>query len=295
MSSGTFVRMADVTRHEGELESLALSLGNESTLVLAPERGGIATRLRLGGAEIFYLDRATLLDPTKNVRGGNPVLFPQPGKLEGDAYEARGARYTMKQHGFARTLPWSVARTAKEPSPSATLTLTSSDATRALYPWDFRAEYTYTLTGRAMRVDMSFTHTGTSGPPMPFGAGFHPYFLVPDADKGRVVLGTEATRGFDNVTKTTGPVALDLTRDELDVHLDDHGDRPFSLTTPSYALALRASPAMWRWVVWTLAGKDFVCVEPWTCAGNALGTGESLLRLEPGQRLDLFMEIERTA
>lgn len=287
--------MGDVKRHEGELESIELSHGNDSTLVLAPERGGIATRLRLGGAELFYLDRATLLDPTKNVRGGNPVLFPQPGKLEGDGYEAGGARYPMKQHGFARTLPWSVERTTTTPHPAATLALASSEATRAQYPWDFRAEYTYTLTARSMRVDMTFTHTGTSGPPMPFGAGFHPYFLVPDGDKGRVVLGTAATRGFDNVTKTTGPVALDLTRAELDVHLDDHGDRPFTLATPSFSLALRASPTMWRWVVWTLAGKDFVCVEPWTCAGNALGTGESLLRLEPGQHLDLFMEIERTA
>ena len=69
-----------VETREG-LESLVLhdTEGN-GQLTLAPTRGGMATRLVLGGKDVFYLDEATLADVTKNVRGGNPVLFPQPGK-----------------------------------------------------------------------------------------------------------------------------------------------------------------------------------------------------------------------
>src|SRR5689334_7203482 len=78
-------------------------------LVLAPSRGGMATRLSLGGKHLFFLDESTLRDTTKNVRGGNPVLFPSPGKLAGDAWARDGQRGELKQHGFARNLAWKVA------------------------------------------------------------------------------------------------------------------------------------------------------------------------------------------
>ncbi len=269
----------------------------KSILVLAPARGGIATRLALGGKHAFFLDESTLRDSTKNVRGGNPVLFPQPGKLEGDAYVHGGRTYAMKQHGFARTLPWTVETTRTSDSAEATLVLASNDTTRASYPWDFRAEYTYSLRGKKLRITQRFTNESTSDAhgPMPFGAGFHPYFHVRQAHKRGMVLGTKATRAFDNLSKRTGPMeAFDLTRDEVDLHLEDHGDGPFTMTWGEQALVLRASPEMSRWVVWTLKGKDFVCVEPWTCAGNALRTGQGLIELAKGETRELWFEIEST-
>ena len=44
-------------------------------------------------------------------------------------------------------------------------------------------------------------------------------------------------------------------------------------------------------MIWTLAGKDFVCLEPWTCACDALNTGEGLLVLPPGASKTLTMTI----
>lgn len=266
-----------------------------SRLLLAPSRGGLATRLVLGGRDVFYMDDATLRDPTKNVRGGNPVLFPSPGKLEGDAYERAGTRYPLKQHGFARNEPWTVARRGTSARAEATLSLASSERTRAVYPWDFRADYTYYVEGARFGVEMRIVCTSAGGPPMPFGAGFHPYFLVRDADKPRLRLRTPATRAFDNVTKATGPLGLDLTAEELDLHLEDHGDGPFTIDLDGDTLVLSASPEMARWVVWTLRGKDYVCVEPWTSPGNALNTGSHLLHLEPGSSIDLHFMVERRA
>src|SRR4051812_8129567 len=77
-----------------------------SVAELVPARGGMATRFSVGKQPVLALDEATLLDPSKNVRGGIPVLFPSPGKLAGDRYARGGA---MGQHGFARNLPWSVS------------------------------------------------------------------------------------------------------------------------------------------------------------------------------------------
>jgi galactose mutarotase-like enzyme len=263
------------------LESVVLSdAAAKSTLVLAPGRGGMATRWTIDERPIFYLDEATLRDPSKNVRGGNPVLFPSPGKLTGDAWSRGGKSGSMKQHGFARNLPWSIG---PRTDASVVLRLAATDATRAQFPWEFSAEYTYLLQGRALRITQRFENHGPS--PMPFGAGFHPYFHVPERDKARASITTRAAKAFDNVTKTVvalPPTGIDLAVSEADLHLLDHGANPCALVAPGLTVELAGSPELSHWVVWTLAGKDFVCVEPWTCPGDALNTGERVLELPPG-------------
>lgn len=288
--------MFSVKQIEGAIPTVELiDGGSASRAVVAPARGGIMTELALGGRELLYLDRATFEDRSANVRGGNPVLFPSPGKLAGDAWSASGAAGQMRQHGFARALPWSLDdHGAAAPGGAyARLTLRSSEATRAQYPWDFRAELTYTLLGRALRIDLRVTNeTGGGAPPMPFGAGFHPYFAVSQADKARASIETRATRAFDNTTKREAPFdGFDLTRPEVDLHLLDHGSTESSLSIEGARIAVRGSPEFTHWVVWTLQGKDFVCLEPWTCPGNALNTGERLIHLPSRETRALWIEI----
>lgn len=257
--------------------------------IVAPERGGMVIGLHLGGRELLYLDRKTFEDPAANVRGGIPVLFPSPGKLAGDAWSRDGHHGAMKQHGFARNLPWEV--TARSAS-SATLVLRSNDVTRAQYPWDFVASFSYRLTS-ALRIEMRFENPGAT--PMPFGAGFHPYFAVPQDSKARARIPTKATRAFDNKDKReVAFTGFDLTLPEVDMHLHDHGGAEASLLSPDLSVTLRGSPEFTHWVIWTLAGKDFVCLEPWTCPGNALNTGERLMVLAPGEARDLSLEIALT-
>ncbi len=275
------------------LETLELrDTDNKSLLVLAPARGGMATRLSLGGRHRFFLDESTLRDTEKNVRGGNPVLFPSPGKLTSDAYARGGHEGSLKQHGFARGLPWELVGTSTDGAASATLRLASSEATRRDFPWDFVAEYKYILRGDMLRIEQRFTNTGRE--PMPFGAGFHPYFHVKQADKGAARISTTATRAFDNVTKRETPIdgPISLTAKEVDLHLLDHGARPCTLSWPGATITVRGSSEFTHWVIWTLQGKDFVCVEPWTCPGNALNTGDRLITLAPGESRELWVEYQ---
>ncbi|KYG06653.1 galactose mutarotase [Sorangium cellulosum] len=291
--------MFSVKQIEGAIPAVELVDGDAaSRAVLAPARGGILTELTLGGRELLYLDRATFEDRSANVRGGNPVLFPSPGKLAGDAWSSSGAQGQMRQHGFARALPWSLDDhgTAAPGGACARLALRSSEATRAQYPWDFRAELTYALRGRSLRIDVRVTNeTGEGAPPMPFGVGFHPYFAVAQADKPRASIETRATRAFDNTTKQEVPFSgFDLTRPEVDLHLLDHGatESALSIEGPrAVRIAVRGSPEFTHWVVWTLQGKDFVCLEPWTCPGDALNTGERLIHLPSRETQALWIEI----
>lgn len=241
------------------LETIVLEHGS-SRACLAPERGGMVTRFSVGGRELLYLDEGTLLDRTKNVRGGNPILFPSPGKLEGGPYR-------MDQHGFARTSPWNVLDRTTD---RVTLELRSSEATRALYPWDFVATYTTILSEGVLRIEQRFEGA------MAFGAGFHPYFLVRDKTKARVT--SPATRAWDNAAKkAVSPPVIDLTQKELDLHLLDHGSSRAALELEDGRIEVRGSPEFRRWVIWTLEGKDFVCLEPWTSPGNALNDRVDLL------------------
>src|SRR3984957_11774802 len=102
-----------------------------SAVTLVPGRGAIVTRFRVGERDLLYLDETTLRDPTKNVRGGIPLLFPSPGKLEGGRFSRAGRDGAMKQHGFARDLAWKLADTETHGGAAVTLTLASDAATRA--------------------------------------------------------------------------------------------------------------------------------------------------------------------
>jgi galactose mutarotase-like enzyme len=254
---------------------------------VAPARGGLVTGFELDGRRLLFMDESTLHDPTKSVRGGIPVLFPAPGKLEANAWTYAKRRGTLKQHGFARDLPWHVAHVSPD---AAELRLLSNEETRAQFPWDFVVTLRILVAGRSLRLEQTVTNRSES--PMPFGFGFHPYFHVPQAAKRETTIETRATRAFDNVAKRSIALSgIDLTGQEVDLHLLDHGSSQSELRSPLGRVQLRGSPEYSHWVVWTLAGRDFVCLEPWTCPGNALNTGERLLVLAPGTSRMLELEI----
>lgn len=254
--------------------------------VIAPDRGALVARWSIDGEELLYLDETTFEDRDKNVRGGNPVLFPSPGKLRDD----RWARGTLKQHGFGRQLPWAVtSRTADR----TTLTLEDNETTRANYPFSFRADLHFVLGARTLRVEQEVQNRGTDR--MPFGFGFHPYFIVPVDEKPAATIDTSATRAFDNVTKETIDLhGIALGSGEVDLHLLDHNCNESELAwfAGTRRMHVRASRDYRRWVVWTLPDKPFVCLEPWTSAGDALNTGELLLELGPTETWRGFVEYE---
>lgn len=259
-------------------EVLTLRSGDTEARVV-PARGGLVTALRVGARDVLYLDEATLLDPTKNVRGGAPLLFPSPGRLTADRYTHAGASYALGQHGFARSTPFDVLDVRPD---AARMRLGASGATREVYPFEFALSVDVRVSAGALRVDAEVSNRGDAV--MPYGFGTHPYFFVPVAQKALARLPTRATRAWDNVTKQTRElpvVALDA--GEVDLHLLGHGASSAELSLPDGRVVLGGDDGWRRWVVWTLPGRDFVCVEPWTSPADALNTGDDLLHLAPGE------------
>jgi galactose mutarotase-like enzyme len=275
--------MPNVTTTPGALEALRLEDEATGSLVtLAPARGGMVARFSVGGVPVLYLDESTLADPSKSVRGGIPILFPIAGKLPGDRYDIAGRPYSMKQHGFARNLPWTLLDQGTEDGASVTLGLEASDATRAQYPFDFALRFTYRLRGDVLAIEQTFENRGTT--PMPIHPGLHPYFFVSDATKSAVRIDTDATRAFDNRVGREIPVTqpIELAGREVDLFLLDHRARETVLHRPGLpGVRIGFGDDQGVLVVWTLPGRDFVCVEPWRTKPGALA-GAVAPKIPPG-------------
>jgi galactose mutarotase-like enzyme len=271
-------------RGPGGLDMFRLSAG-DAVAEVAPSRGGLVTRFAIGDDELLYLDPATLADRKQNVRGGIPVLFPVAGRLSGDRYTLPGgASFPMRQHGLARHAAWEVTHIVQA---RLTMQLTSSSTSRGTFPFDFAFRVTVDL-GRAgyrsMAIEVEAENRGPQ--PMPLHCGFHPYFQVPEIQKGELRVDVEATSAYDNQTGQTGPYPrpIDFTATEVDLHLGGLKARRATLHVPGKPPRLLTFSDLFSTVVlWTTTLKDFVCVEPWTAPADALNTGVGLTTLKPGE------------
>lgn len=264
--------------------------GGESLAEIVPARGGLVARFRVGDDELLFLDESTLADPAKNVRGGIPVLFPFAGPLEGDAYSLDGKTWKLPQHGFARTLPWEVVATsADENGARLTMRLVSNDATRAVFPREFELSIEVVLLAGALRLETTIANR--SEQPLPHALGLHPYFRV--ADKAEVAVATDASELFDAVAgQRRAYEQPDFTVEELDWRLVDHS-LPGSLLKrrPLRPIRLNWFDPFSTLVLWTLGGRDFVCVEPWVSQAGTFPAGEGVRTVAPGEVERLSFEI----
>lgn len=252
-----------------------------------PDLGALVTRFSVEGRELLYLDEASLAGgPGTSRRGGVPVLFPSPGRLKSDLFEIDGRYGSLKNHGFARDLPFAITVQSER---AVGMRLEASDETLARFPWDFALDLEVSLEARGLRYALTITNTDAEE--MPCAFGLHPYFAVSDKATARATTG--ATRAFDNRSKKTGDVPpIDFAAGELDVHLIDHPDHHLDLEADGIVVRVSGSDEFKTWVLWTTAEGRFVCVEPWTSPGNALNTQTDLMRLAPGTTRTLWAAIE---
>ncbi|TFI51161.1 aldose epimerase [Mastigocladus laminosus UU774] len=253
-----------------------------SQLEVVPERGGIITRWRVQGQEILYLDTERFANPELSVRGGIPILFPICGNLPENSYTYNSKQYTLKQHGFARDLPWQVTDQVTQNGARLTLTLNSNEQTRAVYPFDFQVSFSYKIQGNTLEIQQQYTNLSLET--MPFSFGFHPYFLT--QDKTQLEFEIPAQEYQDQRSKEIHAFDgnFDFNQDEIDVAFKQLSSQSASVTDNSrkLKLTLESDKIFSTLVFWTLKGKDFYCLEPWSAPRNAINTGEHLTILQPG-------------
>jgi galactose mutarotase-like enzyme len=244
------------------------------TAEMVPERGAIVTALRVRGTDVLYLDRATLDDPAKNVRGGIPVLFPYAGKLVDELFVPAGTK--MKQHGFGRNKAW---RVVEKRADAVRVALAQDTETRAQYPYEFDADYTAFIVPNGVQVEMLVTNRGAK--PLPVSPGWHPYFNCPAEKKNQVsgdVPGLASDKLGNDIEFDFGLVAPASGRAQFQV--------------PGLGgLRISFSPEMRHMQFWSQPGKPFICLEPFYGPTNTVNT-EKRYDIPPGQSRCFWMRIE---
>ena len=178
-----------------------LTARNGATAHIA-QHGGHVTRWRTAdGIERLYLSPLPR-EPGQAIRGGIPVVFPQ--------FANRGP---LPQHGFARTLQWTLGEAQNLPDGRARLTaaLTDSQATRSLWPHPFRLELAVTVGADALDLELLVRNAG--GAPFEFCCGLHTYFAT-HSEAARIgglqrrpwVDNNDGTPGLDD---DDGPLVVD--------------------------------------------------------------------------------------
>lgn len=231
-----------------------------------------------------------------------PVLFPIVGRLAGDTLNHAGRSYRMTQHGFARDhrFTW-----IDKSATGCRLRLTDDAQTRAMYPFAFRFEVAYAVVDATLSI--TFTVTNSGDVVLPASMGAHPAFRWPlhpgqakesyaltfDADESAPVPHLEGglLRGADLPSPIAGRVLL-LTEA---VFANDAVilSRPASHSVRYAAASGPAMTVAWEGFeqlgLWSRAGGDFVCIEPWCgMASPADFTGEFadkpwLMLIPPGE------------
>jgi galactose mutarotase-like enzyme len=244
--------------------------------------------------------------------GRSPVLFPIVGKAPDDKIAVDGVSYPMGQHGFARRSEFTLASST---GTMARYELASSEATKAVYPFDFLLAVEHAVEGRALTVTVEVNnHDATD---LPFGVGFHPAFVwpLPDAE-GRDHTVTLDNRGEPALVRLAGGLiapeklaspfkaghlVLDHAMFEADAMIFPEGAGPGLVYAAEGGPALKFSfDNLPNLALWTKPGAPFICIEPWHGTAAENGASSELVArpytkvLAPGEsaRFAFTVEIE---
>lgn len=250
-----------------------------------PEYGGMLGRLTLNGREIFSLDEGRLpLSPL--LAGGNPVLFPFPGKTENDTYTLYGRQYFMPFHGLVTN----AAFLLEEVQPDrAVLSIRNSPTWKeSAYPFDFSLKLVYEMAKSG--VVLSAVVSNLSEEPMPHCFGWHCYFTA--SDKAAIDLNIPMQQYIDY---TDGKVKQDK-RPDLCIPTDYvfFGREGSHTVIENRADGYRADITMedvFNVVTVCTRFDKKICVEPWIGLPDSANTGRCLQYVPAHETHTYQMEI----
>ncbi|KAG0336951.1 hypothetical protein BG004_007846 [Podila humilis] len=181
--------------------------------------GSTLTSWKVAGKERIFLSDKAILDGSKAIRGGIPLVFPVFGKGKAPHVTA-----SLPQHGFARVTRWKLVNSTED---ATTVTVQLgldhsmiSDEFRKLWPFDFSLVYTIKLTVDHIETGLRVHNIGNRA--FDFNTLLHTYFLIPNASTVKVI-GLSGVDYTDKVLQTTsrqeGPVVIHGEVDSVYAHL----------------------------------------------------------------------------
>lgn len=262
--------------------------------------GTLTAQINPLGAQLSVLrdnaGRDLLWDGNPAIWAGRaPLLFPIVGALNGGKYRLGTERYALSRHGFARGSRFTITGTG---SNQAAFRLTSDDASRRIYPFEFDLDVLFALEGATLTIESRISNRGNAF--LPASLGYHPAFRWPlpfgrsrsshyiefDSSESSPArrLNSEGLLAPESFATpiVDGRLALvdelfandalifDALRSRRVTYGADHG--------PRIGVSFPDSPYLG---VWTKPGADFMCIEPWNGIADPQGFADDFSR-KPG-------------
>ncbi|KAI9140509.1 galactose mutarotase-like domain-containing protein [Paraphysoderma sedebokerense] len=155
-----------------EPKSNRLSAFHQPTSLEVYSYGATIGSWKVDGTEKLFLSEKAILNGTKAIRGGIPLVFPQFGsKVESQ----------LPQHGFARCSFWKFGSVVADTAEAVTVTfildqsLVSPELVE-MWPHKFELVYTITLSSRTLKTELKVVNKDEKE--WSFECLLHTYFLV---------------------------------------------------------------------------------------------------------------------
>jgi galactose mutarotase-like enzyme len=210
------------------------------------------------------------------------------GKAPNDTVSVEGLRLQMSQHGFARRSNFELV---VEETDRCVYRLTASEASLAMYPFDFQLDVEHVVEGRAVVVTAEVTNRDHRV--MPFGIGFHPAFAWPlPGAEGRPHLVELDDGGAPALHRLSGGLVepevlpspfvngrlvLEQSLFAQDAMLFPEGAGAGLIygpeTGPQVHFTWENLP---NFALWTKPGGEFICLEPWHGTAAEVGGSDEL-------------------
>lgn len=257
--------------------------------VILPGKGATVVSLQKDGREFLYCDWENLESPERP-RCGIPFLFPIFGRLKDGKYTWDEKEFSMEIHGFGHTSSWQVV---EHTGVTLRLMLEADDQTLEQYPFRFRVTLAFTVGEDGLMICQTYENRDEK--PMPYNYGFHPYFLTEKLENIRVETTADTFFDFAVGGKAFGHGSVSLTMPEGApetgaAFMGVHGPTVLHNDTEGKRLTMEFDESFHTHVLWTQAGKKFLCVEPVNGTANGFNTGV-YLTLQPGESRTAFVRL----
>jgi aldose 1-epimerase len=276
-----------------------------STVRILPELGFncFEFRTNVAGQTIDVIDASPQFATGHERPSGHgiPLLFPFPNRIRGGRFSWNGRDFEIPIsnashdgagnaiHGFCLDRPWRV--TSRGVDFAVGVFELGKDAPDRLEYWpaDFRIEVRYQVRGPKLRADIRLVNPSTV--PLPWGFGTHPYFKLPLGAKSRpahCLVMAPASEEWELVDclPTGRRLPISESKDLRDGAYFDVLKMDDVLTglpagqsvlecgimdeACGYQIIQQAGPAFREIVVYTPPNRNAVCLEPYTCATDAI-------------------------
>jgi aldose 1-epimerase len=235
------------------------------------------------------------------------ILCPFPGRIEHGKYSYQGQTYQLDPNEINRNnaIHGKIAHEffelidSESNAKHARLTFAYTHGNPCEgYPFPFEIKVRYTFGQQSLQVDFTYTNKGDLT--IPFGLGWHPYFLSSDLAESVLTFNSsqEILCDTEMIPQSEKSIAFSDAMKIADQHFDTCytlDDNAIRFDTPDYGFTMKVLTDDLQFVqLFTPASRDCIAIEPMTCAPDVFNYKRGLLELAPNRSFDWSIDLNFT-